>query len=187
MKLIILDRDGVINEDSNDYIKTVDEWVAIPESLHAISRLNRGGYRVTIATNQSGISRGLFDLETLSQMHKKMHQQASLAGGHIDGIFFCPHGPDDNCKCRKPKTGLFESIQARMGFNLENVASVGDSLRDLQAAAKMGCKPYLVRTGKGALTEKEQADKLPPGTEIFNNLMEVATHLVPDDPFTNQN
>ena len=186
MKLIILDRDGVINEDSSDYIKTVDEWVAIPDSMNAIARLNRGGYRVTIATNQSGISRGLFDLETLAEMHKKLLQQANQAGGHIDGIFFCPHGPNDNCDCRKPKTGLFKQIQARMSTNLEEVPCVGDSLRDLEAGVKMGCTPYLVRTGKGATTEKEQAEKLPANTAVFNNLMEVAIHLVPDDPFANK-
>ncbi len=185
MKLIILDRDGVINQDSDEYIKSVEDWVPIARSMQAIARLNRGGYRVVVATNQSGISRGLFDLETLSEMHKKMHQLASQDGGHIDGIFFCPHGPNDDCECRKPKTGLYKQIQARMGFKLEGTPSVGDSLRDLEAAAKMGCKPILVRTGKGEKTEKEHANQLPLGTEIFNDLMAVAIHLVPDDPFSN--
>ena len=149
MKLIILDRDGVINEDSDDYIKTVDEWKALPQSMEAIARLNRGGYRVVVATNQSGISRGYFDLETLSAMHQKMHREASVAGAHIDGIFFCPHSPEDNCNCRKPKAGLFHEIQARLGTKLEGVPTVGDSLRDLQAGASVKCKTFLVKTGKG--------------------------------------
>ena len=152
MKLIVLDRDGVINEDSDEYIKSADEWIPIPGSMDAIARLNRGGFRVVIATNQSGISRGLFDLETLSAMHKKMHDLAGVVGGHIEGIFFCPHGPDDKCYCRKPKSGLFQEIHARTGFNLEGVPCVGDSLRDLQAGASQGCTPFLVKTGKGKKT-----------------------------------
>ncbi|NJM33139.1 MAG: D-glycero-beta-D-manno-heptose 1,7-bisphosphate 7-phosphatase [Limnobacter sp.] len=142
MKLIVLDRDGVINEDSANYIKTVEEWKAIPGSMEAIARLNRGGFRVVVATNQSGISRGLFDLETLCAMHQKMHKEASIVGGHIDGIFFLPHAPEDKCECRKPKPGLFKEIQARMSSRLEGVPVVGDSLRDLQAGASQGCLPF---------------------------------------------
>lgn len=183
MKLIILDRDGVINQDSDQYIKTVEEWIELPRSMEAIARLNRGGYRVTVATNQSGIARGLFDLETLSAMHKKMHEAASKVGAHIDGIFFCPHGPEENCDCRKPKNGLLKEIKARMGTRLEGVPLVGDSLRDLEAGVSMGCKPILVRTGKGAKTEKENAGQLPENTLVFDDLMAVAEHLVPDDPF----
>lgn len=183
MKLIILDRDGVINQDSDQYIKTVDEWIELPRSMEAIARLNRGGYRVVVATNQSGIARGLFDLETLSAMHKKMHEAANKVGAHIDGIFFCPHGPEDNCDCRKPKNGLLKEIKSRMGTRLEGVPIVGDSLRDLEAGVSMGCTPFLVRTGKGAKTEKEKSDLLPKDTLVLNDLMAVAEHLVPDDPF----
>jgi D-glycero-D-manno-heptose 1,7-bisphosphate phosphatase len=185
MKLIILDRDGVINEDSDEYIKSAEEWIPIPGSMEAIARLNRGGYRVVIATNQSGISRGLFDLETLSAMHKKMHDLANTAGAHIEGIFFCPHGPDDKCNCRKPKPGLFQEIQARTGFHLDHVPCVGDSLRDLQAGVSMGCAPFLVKTGKGKKTLETNKDDLPKGTLIFDNLTALAIHLVPDDPFAN--
>lgn len=186
MKLIILDRDGVINHDSDEYIKSVDEWQPLPGSMEAIARLNRGGFRVVIATNQSGIARGLFDLETLSAMHKKMHNLASQAGAHIDGIFFCPHGPEDKCQCRKPKDGLFKEIQQRTGISLAGCPTVGDSLRDLQAGASMGCMPLLVRTGKGSKTESEKKDELPEGTQIFDDLTAIAKHLVPVDPFATQ-
>lgn len=182
-KLIILDRDGVINHDSDAYIKTVDEWIPIPGSMEAIARLNRAGYRVVVATNQSGIARGLFDLETLSSMHKKLHELASSAGAHIDGIFFCPHGPEDKCNCRKPKPGLFQEIQSRIGIDLHGVPTVGDSLRDLQAGVSMGCVPYLVKTGKGIKTVETKAEELPKGTRVFEDLMAVAKHLVPEDPF----
>ncbi|MFN4330138.1 MAG: D-glycero-beta-D-manno-heptose 1,7-bisphosphate 7-phosphatase [Limnobacter sp.] len=184
-KLIILDRDGVINEDSDAYIKSPDEWTPIPGSMDAIARLNRGGYRVVVATNQSGIARGLFDLETLSAMHKKMHDLANQAGAHIDGVFFCPHGPDDKCNCRKPKSGLFEEIAARVGIDLQGVPTVGDSLRDLQAGAAMGCKTMLVKTGKGKKTAADKKEELPAGTQVFADLAAVAAHLVPDDPFAN--
>ncbi|GLR27168.1 D-glycero-beta-D-manno-heptose 1,7-bisphosphate 7-phosphatase [Limnobacter litoralis] len=183
MKLIILDRDGVINEDSDEYVKTVGEWKPIAGSLQAIARLNRGGYRVVVATNQSGIARGMFDLETLSAMHKKMHNLANSSGAHIDAVFFCPHGPEDKCNCRKPKPGLFLEIKSRMGFDLQDVPCVGDSLRDLQAGASQGCKPFLVKTGKGEQTAKAKKDELPPGTMVFDNLLAVAEYLVPDDPF----
>jgi D-glycero-D-manno-heptose 1,7-bisphosphate phosphatase len=185
MKLIVLDRDGVINEDSDEYVKSPDEWQPISGSLEAIARLNRGGYRVVVATNQSGISRGMFDLETLSAMHKKMHDLAGEVGAHIDGIFFCPHGPDDKCNCRKPKPGLFQEIQARLGTSLHGVPCVGDSLRDLQAGKSQGCTTFLVKTGKGKRTLETKKNELPEGTEVFDNLMAVAEHLVPDDPFAN--
>lgn len=185
-KLIILDRDGVINQDSDQYVKSEDEWSPIPRSMEAIARLNRGGYRVVVATNQSGIARGLFDLETLSLMHKKMHELASTAGAHIDGVFFCPHGPEDKCACRKPKSGLFEEIQKRLGIDLVGVPTVGDSLRDLQAGAALGCKTFLVKTGKGAKTWADKQNELPQGTLVFDDLMGVATHLIPEDPFANK-
>ncbi len=181
-KLIILDRDGVINEDSDAYVKTIDEWKPIPGSMQAIALLNRAGFRVAIATNQSGISRGMFDLETLAAMHNKMYKLAAEVGGHIDSVFFCPHGPEANCMCRKPKSGLFLEIALRYSVSLQGVPVVGDSLRDIQAGSNVGCKPYLVRTGKGEATLRDKADQLPEGTDVFDDLLSLAKHLVPDDP-----
>jgi len=152
MPLIILDRDGVINEDSDDFIKSPDEWLPLPGSLEAIALLNNAGWQVVVATNQSGISRKLFDLDTLHAIHKKMHHLVNEYGGKIDAIFFCPHGPKDNCDCRKPLPGLFNQISKRLNTNLENVPCVGDSLRDIQAAQAVGAQPILVRTGKGTKT-----------------------------------
>ena len=152
MRLIILDRDGVINEDSDAYIKSPDEWVPIPGSLEAIARLNRADYRVIIATNQSGIARGLFTLDTLNRIHEKLHRSLAELGANVEAIFYCPHGPDDGCDCRKPLAGLFHEIERRLGVSLQGVPAIGDSLRDLQAAASMGALPILVLTGKGRRT-----------------------------------
>lgn len=179
MELIILDRDGVINQDSDAFIKTTDEWIPIPGSLDAISRLNQAGYHVVIATNQSGIARGLLDMEMLNAIHEKMQRTLSELGGRIDAIFFCPHGPDDQCDCRKPKTGLFEQIKKRIKHDLGNVYAVGDSLRDLQAAQAAGALPVLVRTGKGAHTMAALATE--PGLEqvpVFDNLAGFVDHLL---------
>ncbi len=155
MNTIILDRDGVINQDSDAYIKSADEWIEIPGSLEAIARLNRAGYQVLVATNQSGLARGLFDLETLSAIHHKMKSALMQHGGELNGIYFCPHGPDDHCGCRKPKPGLLLQIAADKGINLGQAIMVGDSLRDLQAAQAAGSKPVLVLTGKGRKTAAE--------------------------------
>jgi len=168
MKLIILDRDGVINHDSAAFIKSPAEWVPIPGSLEAIARLNQAGYRVIVASNQSGIARELFDMPTLNAIHQKMHNCAQLVGADIDAIFFCPHAAIDNCDCRKPKAGMFEEISKRFKVSLRGVPTVGDSLRDLQAGFISGCLPFLVLTGKG---EKTQATGgLPPGTQVFPDL-----------------
>jgi len=152
MALIILDRDGVINEDSDDYIKSPEEWVPIPGSLEAIARLTRAGYRIAVATNQSGVARGLFDGDTLQRIHDKMRGAVAAAGGEIAAIFFCPHGPDDGCACRKPQPGLLRDIAAHFHVDLSGVPAVGDSLRDIQAAQAVGARPILVRTGKGENT-----------------------------------
>ena len=175
MKLVILDRDGTINEDSDQYIKSPAEWKPIPGSLQAIARLTQGGWRVVVATNQSGIARGLFDMATLNAIHAEMHRAVNLAGGRIDAVFFCPHAADSNCECRKPKPGLPREIAARLDVELDGVPMVGDSLRDLQAAAAAGAKPYLVLTGKGKKTRA--AGGLPPGTETFADLAAVAARL----------
>ena len=152
MKLVILDRDGVINHESDRFIKSPVEWKPIPGSSEAIARLNRAGYRVVVATNQSGIARGLFDISMLGRIHEKMHRHVSDAGGSIEAIFFCPHGPLDQCDCRKPKPGLFKDIAERMHVSLEGVPAIGDSLRDLQASAEAGARPVLVLTGRGEQT-----------------------------------
>ncbi|MDH5180082.1 MAG: D-glycero-beta-D-manno-heptose 1,7-bisphosphate 7-phosphatase [Gammaproteobacteria bacterium] len=152
MKLIILDRDGVINEDSDNYIRSVDEFIPLPGSIEAMARLTHAGYSVTIATNQSGIARGYFDIHTLNMMHEKLHRLLAAQGGQVDGIFYCPHGPEDHCACRKPKPGLLQDIQSRFDIDLNDVYVVGDSLRDLEAARAVGARPVLVRTGKGERT-----------------------------------
>jgi D-glycero-D-manno-heptose 1,7-bisphosphate phosphatase len=156
-KLIILDRDGVINQDSPDYIKSIDEWIPIPESLEAIAALNKAGYQVAVATNQSGIGRGYYTVETLENIHQKMRDHLKLCNGHLDGIFFCPHNPIDHCTCRKPAPDLFHQIfnhfNLRAPFN--DIISIGDSLRDLEAAQKAGCTPLLVLTGNGEKTKQK--------------------------------
>ena len=176
MKLVILDRDGVINEDSDNYIKGPDEWRPIPGSLEAIARLNHAGYHVVLATNQSGVGRGLFEVSTLNAIHDKMHRALAQIGGRVDAIFFCPHAQEANCGCRKPKAGLLEEIAHRFNVDLKGVPSVGDSLRDLQAAVTVGATPILVLTGKGEKTERE--GNLPPGTAIYKNLAEAVRAIV---------
>jgi D-glycero-D-manno-heptose 1,7-bisphosphate phosphatase len=168
MKLVILDRDGVINYDSDAFIKTPDEWKPIPGSLEAIARLTQAGYKVVVATNQSGISRGLLDMVALNAINDKMCKAANQAGGRIDAMFFCPHASTDNCACRKPATGMFKEISDRFGLELKGVPAIGDSLRDLQAAAAVGANPILVLTGKGKKTVA--AGGIPEDTKIFPNL-----------------
>ncbi|MBX6391847.1 MAG: D-glycero-beta-D-manno-heptose 1,7-bisphosphate 7-phosphatase [Burkholderiales bacterium] len=175
MKLLILDRDGVINYDSPQFIKSPDEWRPIPGSLEAIARFTQAGYRVVVATNQSGIGRGLFDMATLNAIHDKMHRQVAQAGGRIDAIFYCPDTADSNSFYRKPNPGMLVEIGERLNVPLAGVPAVGDSLRDLQAAAAVGAQPILVLTGKGSKTQHEA---LPPGTKIFPDLAAVAQELI---------
>lgn len=176
MKLIILDRDGVINVDSAQFIKSPEEWKPIPGSLEAIGRLAEAGYRIVIATNQSGVGRGLFDMDTLNAIHEKMIKAIAAVGGRVDAIFFCPHAADSTCECRKPNSGMFREISARFNINLAGVPTVGDSQRDLIAGSSEGCAPYLVLTGKGEKTATEGG--LPEGTQIFPDLAAVASHLL---------
>ena len=176
MKMIILDRDGVINHDSPDFIKSPAEWVPIPGSLEAIARLNQAGYRVVVASNQSGIARELFDMTILNNIHQKLHSHAQIVGAQIDAIFFCPHAAIDNCDCRKPKAGMFEEIAKRFKVSLRGVPTVGDSLRDLQAGFVSGCTPYLVLTGKGQKTL--DTGGLPPGTRVFADLAAAVSFLL---------
>lgn len=176
MKLIILDRDGVINEDSDAFIKSTEEFIPIKGSLEAIARLNQSGYSVAIATNQSGIARGYFDLNTLNSIHEKLLRLLAPFGGHIDAIFFCPHGPDDHCNCRKPKDGLFTEIKNRFDIELYDVFAVGDSLRDLQAAQTAGANPVLVKTGKGERTLASDYDL--EDIPVFDNLASFVDELL---------
>ncbi len=176
MKLIVLDRDGVINYDSANFIKNPGEWRPLPGSLNAISRLNQAGFHVIVATNQSGIGRGVFEMAALNAIHDKMHKALAQAGGRIDAIFFCPHAADDNCNCRKPKTGMFEDIAHRLNTSLAGVPMVGDSIRDLQAAAATQASPLLVLTGNGKKTQRSGA--LPPATRVFADLAAAVDALV---------
>lgn len=152
LKLIILDRDGVINHDSPDYIKSPEEWLPIENSLLAIKTLNRKGFTVTVATNQSGLARKYYSEQTLTAIHKKMHDLLSDIDAKVDSIFYCPHGPNDNCRCRKPNVGLLEQIRAHYQHDLRNVPFIGDSKRDLEAAIEFNCTPILVKTGNGEKT-----------------------------------
>lgn len=168
-KIIILDRDGVINFDSDDYIKSVEEWNPIPNSIEAIARLSRAGYRVFIATNQSGIARKFYDVATLDAMHEKMFGLLNKVGGNIEGIVYCPHLPSQKCSCRKPAVGLLIQIEASFGVSLQGCSFVGDSLKDLECASAFGCQPILVKTGKGEGTAQCAKD-LVRETPTFDNL-----------------
>ena len=175
MKLVILDRDGVINYDSAEFIKKPDEWKPIPGSLEAIARLNQDGWRVAVATNQSGIGRGLLDMATLNAIHDKMHKALAHLGGRIDAVFYCPHAQEANCACRKPKAGLLEDIAKRYCVDLAGIPSIGDSLRDLQAAVQVGAQPILVLTGKGRQTAKTGG--LPARTLTYADLDEAVKSI----------
>lgn len=175
MKLIILDRDGVINQVSDTYIKSPDDWLPISGSLEAIARLTHAGYRVVIAMNCAMIGRGLLDMHTFNTINDKMFRMVQQAGGRIDSLFFCPHADSSRCACRKPGSGMFEEISHRYGIKLDHVLAVGDSLRDLQAAIKAGAIPVLVLTGNGKATQ--QSGELPAGTQIFQDLTAVVNSL----------
>ncbi len=175
MKLLILDRDGVINQDSDAYIKSVEEWLPIPGSITAIADLSKAGWTVAVATNQSGIARGYYSLATLDAMHQRLRDLVVAQGGEVGLIVYCPHGPDDGCTCRKPRPGMLETIAAHYGARLAGVWFVGDSLGDLQAAQATGAQPVLVKTGKGV---KTLGKPLPEGTLIFEDLASVAQSLI---------
>ena len=177
MKLVILDRDGTINHDSDNYIKSIAEWRPLKGSIEAIARLSQAGYRVVVATNQSGIARGLFDTATLVSIHDALQRAVSQAGGRVDAFFFCPHAADSDCECRKPKPGMLLEIARRFNVSLSEVYMVGDAPRDLEAAAAAGARPVLVLTGKGRKTR--DAGKLPAGTSVFPDLAAFAQRLAP--------
>jgi len=176
MKLVVLDRDGVVNYDSDQYIKSPAEWRPIPGSIEAIARLNQNGWRIAVATNQSGIARGLFDMATLNAINDKMMEMVFRQGGRIDALFFCPHAADEGCNCRKPRTGMLEEIAARFHTDLKAVPVVGDSLKDLQSAEAVGAQPILVLTGKGTKTREDGT--LPKKTLVFEDLAAASRHLI---------
>ncbi|MBB4861812.1 D-glycero-D-manno-heptose 1,7-bisphosphate phosphatase [Pseudomonas nitritireducens] len=175
MKLLILDRDGVINQDSDAYIKSLDEWIPIPSAITAIARLSKAGWTVAVATNQSGIARGYYDLATLESMHQRLRELVAEQGGELGVVVYCPHGPDDGCDCRKPKPGMLRQIAQYYGTDLQGVWFVGDSRGDLDAALAVDCQPVLVKTGKG---ERTLAKPLPEGTLVFDDLAAVADQLL---------
>ena len=176
MKLIILDRDGVLNRERQDFIVAPEEWEPIDSSMQAVARLNEAGYRVVLATNQSAIGRGLIDMYTLNQIHNKMHNSLGRFGGWVDAIFFCPDMPDSDSVCRKPRPGMFEDIARRCGMELDGVPAVGDKLSDIQAAQTAGARPILVRTGYGRQTEKDP--DLPGGVPVYDDLYAFVDELL---------
>lgn len=194
MKLLILDRDGTLNRSRDDYVASADEWEALPGALEAVARLNQGGWRVVIATNQSGVGRGMFDMAALNAIHTKMHRQLAAAGARVEAVFFCPHAPEDACHCRKPAPGLFEQIGARFGLDLADVPAAGNALRHVQAAASAGCPTHLLLTGKsGHLRDQLPAmpdpasaahllPNLPAGTCLHQDLAAFADWLLAQDP-----
>ena len=166
--LVILDRDGVINHDSDAYIKSVDEWIPIDGSIDAIARLYRNGIKIVVATNQSGLARGLFDEAALERIHDKMLKEVRAAGGNLTGIFYCPHGPEEGCRCRKPDIGLILQISEQLQIDPRGIPLVGDAARDIQAASRAGCQPVLVKTGKGKATLASKL--LDPAIPVFEDL-----------------
>ncbi len=181
MKLLILDRDGVINQDSDEFIKSPDEWIPIKGSLDAIAKLSQAGYDIVVITNQSGVGRGLFSADTLGQIHVRMLDYVQQHGGKIQSILFCPHHPDEDCECRKPKTGLYDLLASRLSVSFSGVYSVGDSFRDLQAAKSAGALPILVKTGKGKKTLKQLTSNKDQELEkvtVFDDLAKFADALI---------
>ncbi len=177
MPLVVLDRDGVINADSEHYIKSPDEWHPLPGSLQAIAALTKAGWTIAVASNQSGVARGLFDAGTLASINARMDSAVTATGGRLDGVFFCPHGPDDGCDCRKPRPGLLWQIAGAFGTDLGAVPVIGDSARDLEAAEHVGARPILVMTGNGPKTlQQRQAAGL--DTEVYADLDAAAQALL---------
>jgi D-glycero-D-manno-heptose 1,7-bisphosphate phosphatase len=181
-KLVILDRDGTINHDSAEYVKSAEEWEPMSGSLEAIARLNHAGWHVVVASNQSGLGRGLFEVSDLNEIHAKMHRMLAAVGGRVDAVFYCPHAPGDACHCRKPESGLFEQIGERYGYALAGVPAVGDSVRDLIAATAVGCEPHLVLTGKSAgYKGRALPDTVPAHTVAHADLSAFVDYLLERD------
>jgi D-glycero-D-manno-heptose 1,7-bisphosphate phosphatase len=174
-KLVIVDRDGVVNEDSKEFVKSVEEWRPIPGSLEAIAALCRAGWRVAILTNQSGVGRGLYDLAALERIHAHMRERVREAGGELAGVYYCPHRPDEGCECRKPKTGLFRALERELGLSVSGAPYVGDRLTDVEAARAAGAEPVLVRTGDGRMTEQLPGAA---GVPVYDDLRAAAESLL---------
>ncbi|MFW9595430.1 MAG: D-glycero-beta-D-manno-heptose 1,7-bisphosphate 7-phosphatase [Macromonas sp.] len=183
VKLIVLDRDGTLSPDPEDFVRAPEDWVPLPGALEAVARLNHGGWRVVLASNQSGLGRGLFDMATLNAVHARMHKLLAAAGGRIEAVFFCPHAPEDECCCRKPAPGLFLDIARRMGVPLDSMVAAGDSVRDVQAAAAAGCEAHLIRTGQ-SLPVGDGAPlppDVPAGTQVHADLSAFADFVLARD------
>ena len=183
-KLVLLDRDGVINHDSDDYIKNEDEWIPLPGSIEAITLLSRAGFIVCVATNQSGLARGLFDEYALARMHELMCTLVEESGGRVDAIFYCPHSPDDDCDCRKPKPGLLNQIETQFSQTVLDAWFIGDSEKDIDAALAKGCKPILVLTGKGNLTSDSLDAKKLSHILVFDNLLSATKFVISEQGST---
>ncbi|MFY7871426.1 MAG: D-glycero-beta-D-manno-heptose 1,7-bisphosphate 7-phosphatase [Limnohabitans sp.] len=182
-KLVILDRDGTINRASDEFIKSPEEWEPLPGALEAISRLNHAGYQVVVVTNQSGLGRGLLDTAALNSVHARLIRALAAVGGRVDGIFYCPHAPEDECACRKPAAGLLMQISERWGVSLQGVPCIGDSLRDMQAGALMGCDLHLVCTGRHPqLLGEPLPATFPAGTQVHADLAACVDHFLAADP-----
>jgi D-glycero-D-manno-heptose 1,7-bisphosphate phosphatase len=177
IKLVVLDRDGVISQDADNYIRTIEDWVPIAGSLEAIAKLNHAGYRIVVATNQSGLARGFFNIDTVNAIHRKMRRELGVLGAQIEAIFFCPHGPDAGCHCRKPRPGLLEDIERRLQIDLVGVPVIGDSFRDIQAAAAVRATPLLVLTGKGQKTLQTHVNELR-DVRVYRDLADAAEALL---------
>ena len=186
MKLLVLDRDGTLNRSRDDYVASPDEWEALPGALEAVARLNQGGWRVVIATNQSGIGRGTFDMAALNAIHTKMHRQLAAVGGRLEAVFFCPHVPEDGCHCRKPEPGLFEQIGQRFGIPLVDVPVAGNALRHVRAGAAAGCPTHLLLTGQSEHLREVDAAAIdaPPNTRLHEDLSAFADWLLARDAAT---
>ena len=183
VKLIVLDRDGTLSPDPEDFVRAPEDWVPLPGALEAVARLNHGGWRVVLASNQSGLGRGLFDMAILNAVHARMHKLLAAAGGRIEAVFFCPHAPEDECCCRKPAAGLFLDIARRMGVPLDSMVAAGDSVRDVQAAAAAGCEAHLIRTGQ-SLPVGDGAPlppDVPAGTQVHADLSAFADFVLARD------
>ena len=178
MKLVILDRDGTINEEGQEGVETLEAWRPLPGALEAIAKLNHAGWHVVIAANQANLGRGLIEVATLNLIQAKLHKMLSAVGGRIDAVFYCPHTPDEGCRCRKPESGLFEQIGERYGIDLKGMPTVGDSVEDLVAGAAVGCQPHLVLTGQGAqFRDRPLPASFPADTRVHEDLAAFAEFL----------
>ncbi|MBI5255063.1 MAG: D-glycero-beta-D-manno-heptose 1,7-bisphosphate 7-phosphatase [Burkholderiales bacterium] len=184
VKLVILGRDGILNVYRDDHVKAASEWEPVPGALEAVARLNHAGWHTVVATNQSGIGRGMIDMASVNAVHAHMNRKLMAVGGRIDAVFFCPHTPEDQCDCRKPQPGLMKDIAKRYGIDLRLVPMVADTLRDLEAARAAGCEPHLVRSGRAAALDDTQLQQLVhhvPGTVVHDDLAAFADFLLRRD------